>query len=56
MLANDLRVLVCQLNETIQRAAENGLQVGVEASVKLDTKGAATLYPVVSVRVLAEVQ
>ncbi len=56
MTANDLRVLVSQLNEAVKKAAEKGLRIEIQASSVIDVKGTATLYPLVSVRVLAEVQ
>ena len=55
LLANDIRVLVEQLNGTIKRGAEQGLKIQIEASNTLDVKSIATSYPVLSVRVQAEV-
>ena len=56
LIANDIRVLASQLNDAAKRAAEQGLKVQIEVSAVLDVKGIATSYPVLSVRVQAEVR
>lgn len=56
MLANDLRVLVSELNSAIQRAADRGLKVTIQAQEVLDTRTKISKYPEVSIRILAEVQ
>jgi hypothetical protein len=54
--ANDVHVLTGQLNEAIKRAAEQGLRVEVSCGSIMDVKGAASCYPVVSVRLLSELR
>ena len=56
LLANDIKVLIGELNESIKRAAEKGLRVHVEVSSAMDFKASASLYPALSIGVLAEVQ
>jgi hypothetical protein len=57
LLVNDIKVLVSQLNECMERAAERGLDLEVEAQRGLRMKaGKALGVTVLSVRVLAEVR
>ena len=56
LLANDLRVLVSQLNERVQEAARAGLQVEINASLSVNLDGDVLSYPTVSIRVTAEVR
>lgn len=56
LAANDVRVLVSQLNEAIQRAAANRLRVAIDVSAYVDVKGPATCYPVVAARLFAEIE
>lgn len=56
LIANDVRVLVAQLNEAIQKAAANKLTVQITSSSHIDVRGPATCYPVVSARILAEIE
>ena len=56
MLANDLRVLVSDLNGAIQKAAGAGLKVAITARDVLDVRTAASKYPEISIRVLVEIQ
>jgi hypothetical protein len=55
LLANDIRVLVGQLNDAVKTGAEIGLISWLEVSTVLDVKGHATSYPSLSVRLQAEV-
>jgi len=54
--ANDIRVLVGQLNESVRKGAECGLKIQIEISGVLDVKGSATYYPVIAAQVAAEVR
>lgn len=56
LIANDIRVLIGQLNVAIQRAAANKLAVQITTTGHIDVRGPATYYPVVSARILSEVQ
>lgn len=55
LIANDIVVLVAQLNEAINKAAQKGLRVEIDCSNIVDVKGLATYYPVVSAKILAEI-
>lgn len=55
LAANDIRVLVSQLNEAIQNGAAQGLRVEINVSGCVDVKGPATYYSIVSARILTEV-
>jgi hypothetical protein len=55
MIANDVRVLVSELNEKIKQASKQGLRVEVDDNYRLEFKAGVCGYPVISVRVLAEV-
>lgn len=56
LIANDIRVLVGQLNEAIKKGAERGLQIALDVSIILDVKGSASCYPVLAAQVAAEVR
>jgi hypothetical protein len=56
LAANDIRVIVGQLNNAIKRGAEHSLKIQIEVSSVIDIKGAATCYPILSARVLAEIE
>lgn len=56
LAANDIRVLVSQLNESIQRAAAKGMEIEIDASVVLQVKGGVMHFPEVTVRILAPVR
>lgn len=56
LLANDIQVLVSELNAKAKQAAENGLRVELSVSGVLDVKGSARYYPQIAVRVSAEVR
>jgi hypothetical protein len=55
LIANDIQVLVSELNAKTKQAAENGLQVEITVSGVLDVKGSALYYPEIRSRVVAEV-
>jgi hypothetical protein len=55
MLANDIRVLVNQINSVIRAGVQKGLKVEVHSREVLDVDLVAQ-YPELSVRILADVQ
>lgn len=55
LLANDIKVLVSELNSKARQAAENGLRVEITVSAALDVKASVTGYPVIRAKVLAQV-
>lgn len=56
LLVNDIRVLVSQLNERLELAAERGLELEVRAQHGLKMKGGKALsVTALSVRALTEV-
>lgn len=56
LAANDIRVLVGQLNEAIKHGAGCGLTIVVDSANVIDVKGIATHYPALTVRVLSELR
>ena len=56
LIANDIQVLVSQLNQRIEQAARAGLRVECTSTVTLNLQTKATLYPSISVRLLTEIQ
>lgn len=57
LLANDIKALVSQLNEAMQKAAQDRIKIECQVTGELNfASGRSVFYPVVSVRILAEVQ
>ena len=55
LLANDIQVLVSELNAKAKQAAATGLSVELSVLGVLDVKGSAKYYPEIRARIVTEV-
>jgi hypothetical protein len=56
LLANDIRVLVSQLNDAINSAAEQQMKIVISVAQRLEIQDDKLSYPVLSAQIYGEIE